>query len=160
MREARAARLDLRPLDDDGLRALVARATPCPPPTRRGWSPTCRRAREGNPFYAGELLRALEERRRYIAPARRLGAGRPRRRGRVPPLLRQVIDARVDRLGEEARDLLAVAAVIGQEVPLALWASGGAGPTRGRCSARCERAAEARLLAAAGWERRRASPTR
>ena len=39
----------------------------------------------------------------------------------VPPLLRQVIDSRVARLGAEHRDLLAVAAVIGQEVPLGLW---------------------------------------
>ena len=36
----------------------------------------------------------------------------------VPPLLRQVIDARLDRLGVATRELLAVAAVIGQEVPL------------------------------------------
>ena len=40
---------------------------------------------------------------------------------RVPTLLRQVIDARLDRLGEEAQRLLAAAAVIGQEVPLDLW---------------------------------------
>ena len=63
----------------------------------------------------------------------------------MPPLLRQVIDGRVARLGEEARELLAVAAVIGQEVPLALWARS-AGLTRRRCSPTVERAVEARLL--------------
>jgi len=39
----------------------------------------------------------------------------------VPSLLRQVIDGRVARLGDEMRKPLAIAAVIGHEVPLALW---------------------------------------
>ena len=46
----------------------------------------------------------------------------------MPALLRQVIDARVDRLGEEVRTLLAVAAVVGQEVPLDLWTAAGEVP--------------------------------
>ena len=40
---------------------------------------------------------------------------------RVPALLRHVIDRRIERLGDAARKLLALAALIGQEVPLALW---------------------------------------
>ena len=40
---------------------------------------------------------------------------------RVPVLLRQVIDERVARLSEEARDMLATAAVMGQEISLPLW---------------------------------------
>jgi predicted ATPase len=35
--------------------------------------------------------------------------------------VQQVIDGRLMRLGEEAEQLLEVAAVIGQEVPLELW---------------------------------------
>ena len=65
----------------------------------------------------------------------------------VPALLRQVIDGRVARLGEDAQRLLAVAAVIGQEVPLASgrrWREW----TRRRCSAVVEQAAAARLLEA------------
>ena len=77
---------------------------------------------EGNPFYAGEILRALEEERtlRPHGAGWQLGdiAG-----ARLPPLLRQVLDGRLDRLGEATRGLLAVAAVIGQEVPLDLWAA-------------------------------------
>ena len=38
-------------------------------------------------------------------------------------LLRQVIEGRLARLGEEAQRTLAIAAVLGQEVPLALWAT-------------------------------------
>ncbi len=43
----------------------------------------------------------------------------------MPTLLRQVIEGRLYRLGPETERLLAVAAVIGQEVPLALWAAVG-----------------------------------
>ncbi|MDQ6832028.1 MAG: hypothetical protein M3008_01400 [Chloroflexota bacterium] len=42
-------------------------------------------------------------------------------RARVPVLLRQVIDGRQARLGEEAQQALAVAAVSGQEIPFDLW---------------------------------------
>lgn len=44
---------------------------------------------------------------------------------RVPPLLRQVIGGRLRRLGDETQRLLGIAAVIGQDVPLALWATVG-----------------------------------
>ncbi len=64
----------------------------------------------------------------------------------MPALLRQVIDARVDRLGEEVRTLLAVAAVVGQEVPLDLWTAAGEVP-EDALLAPVERAIEARLLA-------------
>ena len=77
---------------------------------------------EGNPFYVGELLRTLEEERVLCAgdAGWRLG---DLRGVQVPPLLRQVIDGRVARLGERARHLLRCAAVIGQVVPLDLWAA-------------------------------------
>ena len=39
----------------------------------------------------------------------------------VPTLVRQVIEARLERLGTESRRLLEVAAVIGHEVDLDLW---------------------------------------
>ncbi|MFN8540406.1 MAG: hypothetical protein U0232_23380 [Thermomicrobiales bacterium] len=63
----------------------------------------------------------------------------------VPPLLRQVIDARIDRLGEDARRLLAVAAVVGQETSLLLWATI-AGVEEDILLGLVERAAEARVL--------------
>ncbi len=40
---------------------------------------------------------------------------------RIPPLLRQVIERRLARLSQETRELLQIAAVIGQEIPLDLW---------------------------------------
>lgn len=64
----------------------------------------------------------------------------------LPSLLRQVIDGRLTRLGEETQALLGVAAVIGQEAPLALWAAV-AGGDEDALLEPIERAGEARVLA-------------
>src|SRR5206468_994849 len=71
----------------------------------------------------------------------------------VPTLLRHVIEGRVGRLGEEAVRLLGVAAVIGQDVPLDLWAAV-AEIDEETVLDTAERALDARLLAeASGGER-------
>ena len=120
VREARAQRLDLQRLEAGDLRALLRERYGLAPADEDRLVAYLQERSEGNPFFAGELLRALEE-------------GQKLRQGDqswalddlaamdVPPLLRQVLDARLDRLGEETRELLAVAAVIGQAVPVALW---------------------------------------
>jgi DNA-binding NarL/FixJ family response regulator len=80
---------------------------------------------EGNAFFTIQLLRALEE-TDLLHPNDDDGwtvGGLDR--AHVPPALRQVIDGRLARLDEESQRLLAVAAVIGQEIPLALWAAVG-----------------------------------
>jgi DNA-binding CsgD family transcriptional regulator len=121
VRESRAQRLDIRPLVEADMGALVA---PYALPTAdesRLVAYLAARA-EGNPFFAGELLRALGEARVLALADGDWQLGGLEAVG-VPPLLRQVIDARLDRLGVPTRDLLAVAAVIGQEVPLDLWAA-------------------------------------
>ena len=68
----------------------------------------------------GELLRSLEE-----TDILRKGEGGyilgPLDQVAIPAPLQQVIDARVARLGMEALDLLGIAAVIGQEIPLDVW---------------------------------------
>ncbi|HEX5503872.1 MAG TPA: AAA family ATPase, partial [Thermomicrobiales bacterium] len=119
-REAGALRLDLRRLAPEDARALVAARYQLPEADEARLVAYLADHAAGNPLYIGELLRTLEEE----------GLLRPRAGGwalgdlalaRVPPLLRQVIEARLLRLGEAAHDLLSVAAVIGQEVPLALW---------------------------------------
>ena len=149
VREAAATRVDLRPLDDGAIRALL-RARYDLAESEEARLVTYLQARaEGNPFFAGELLRTLEE-AGLLRPADGnawtlgdlAGAG-------VPPLLRQVIDARADRLGAAARDLLAVAAVIGQDVPLVLWAAVGGVADEALLDV-VERAVGAHLLMAAG----------
>ncbi|HEU5326868.1 MAG TPA: hypothetical protein VFU78_02185, partial [Thermomicrobiales bacterium] len=119
VREAHAQRLDLHPLDAAGLWALVAPYALLPAHADRLVTYLADRA-EGNPFFAGELLRTLEEARVLTQDGATWVLGDLGAVG-VPPLLRQVIDARVDRLGETTRALLMVAAVIGQEAPLAVW---------------------------------------
>lgn len=122
VRESRAERLDLRPLGERDLRELIAARYPV------GAADTSRlivylhgRA-EGNPLFVGELLRTLEEGGILRATDGGWALG-DLTRLRVPPLLRQVIDGRLARLGEESQALLGVAAVVGQEVPLALWSA-------------------------------------
>lgn len=121
LRESDGVRLDLRPLDATELGHLVAdRCVLAPEDAARLIAHFHRRA-EGNPFYVVELLYMLEEQGllRRGDQGWSLGEleGTP-----VPRLLRQIIDDRVERLGEQMRHPLAMAAVIGQEVPLDLWA--------------------------------------
>ncbi|MDF3043523.1 MAG: transcriptional regulator, LuxR family [Thermomicrobiales bacterium] len=121
VREADGQRLDLRRLDEGALRALVAARYRLERAAEDRLVVYLERHAEGNPFFATELLRTLEEE----ALLRRDEDGwtlAALDRVVVPSLLRQVIDGRVARLGEATRKALALAAVIGQEVPLALWA--------------------------------------
>ncbi|MGN6812567.1 MAG: helix-turn-helix transcriptional regulator [Thermomicrobiales bacterium] len=122
VREARATRLDLRALDEAALRILVRdwRAL-ADADTGRLVAYLLERA-DGNPFFALELLRALVEEGRLRRDGGGWRLGNLDKQG-VPPLLRQVIDGRVDRLGAATQRLLAVAAVLGQEVSLDLWAT-------------------------------------
>ncbi len=85
-----------------------------------GWPPTYDSTPRGTRFLT-ELLRSLEEERVLVHSGDggwRLGN---LTRSPVPELVRQVIDVRVSRLGDTARDILEVAAVIGNDVSLDLW---------------------------------------
>ena len=143
-REARATRLDLRPLGDDALRALVGRFALPDNETVRLVAWLHARA-EGNAFFTAQLLRALEEEGMLLRADNHWALGDLAGVG-LPAPLRQVLDARLARLGEEAQRLLALAAVVGQEVPLALWAAVAETDEDGLLET-IERAVEARLLA-------------
>ena len=120
VREAEGLRLDLRRLDTEAMRLLLANRYRLQAADETRLVEYLDRHAEGNPFFATELLRALEEEDllREAAGEWALGA---LDRVVVPALLRQVIDLRVGRLGEAVREPLAIAAVIGQQVPLSLW---------------------------------------
>ena len=120
-------RLDLRPLDDAAIGALVAARYALP--ARRiatAWWAIWPGAPRATPSSWANCCATLEEDGRCCAAAAAtrwaLGdlAGVP-----VPPLLRQVIDGRLARLARRTGGCWRVAAVIGQEVPLALWAAVG-----------------------------------
>ena len=144
-REASADRLDLARLDDDAVRQIAAARYALPEEETRRLVAYLQVRAAGNALFVGELLRALEE-----ADALRqedgdwllgvLGATA------VPALLRQVIDGRLSRFDDESRRLLAVAAVIGQDVPLAVWAAAGEADEDGLLDL-TEHAEEANLLA-------------
>ena len=122
VREARATRLDLRPLARGDLPALIGLRYPLPADDAARLAAYLDSRAEGNPFYLGELLRTLEA----GGVLRREGAGwhlGDPTAAPVPALLRQIIGARVARLGADARDRLLIAAVLGQDVSLDLWAA-------------------------------------
>lgn len=120
VRETDATRLSLRPLDGAAVHAYVMERYALPGEEIATLADYLAGRSEGNPLFMTELLHALEEE----GVLRQAAGGWELEvlpRGGVPLLLRQVIEARVERLGDEGRSLLAVAAVIGQAVPLALW---------------------------------------
>jgi transcriptional regulator with XRE-family HTH domain/tetratricopeptide (TPR) repeat protein len=122
VREARAERLDLAPLSVAALHVLVHRRYHLDAADADTLVAYLARRTAGNALFATEMLRTLEERGIVAAAGTTLGdfegIG-------VPMLLRQVVAGRVARLGAHAAELLAIAAVIGQEVPLAVWATVG-----------------------------------
>jgi predicted ATPase len=136
VREADGLRIDLRRLDRDALRALVSGRYRLARPDEDRLVAYLEQHAEGNPFFATELLRALEEEGllQQVDGHWQLG---DIAHVLVPLFLHQVIEGRVARLGEEVREPLAMAAVIGQDVPLALWAevadlrAGDRGPSLG-----------------------------
>jgi len=75
---------------------------------------------EGNPFFLEESVRTLVETRSLVGER---GAYRPASdldALQVPPTVRAVLAARVDRLALEDRHVIQAAAVIGRDVPFAL----------------------------------------
>jgi DNA-binding CsgD family transcriptional regulator len=146
VREARAARLDLRPLDDAAIGTLVAARYGLGGAERDRLVRYLAGRTEGNALFLGELLRTLEGEEAL----HRLDDGRwtvgDLEVAPVPALLQQVVAARVAGLPPETERLLGVAAVVGHEVALPVWAAAG-GVTEEELLAHAERALEARLLA-------------
>ncbi len=120
-REASAERIELGRLDDDAILGLVGARYGLPDADARRLTAYLQGRAEGNALFVGELLRALEE----GGVLARDGDGwrlDDLAQTAVPALLRQVIEGRVARLDEDAQEALGAAAVIGQEVPFAVWA--------------------------------------
>ncbi|HET7037232.1 MAG TPA: AAA family ATPase [Thermomicrobiaceae bacterium] len=144
VRETQATRLEVRPLLDAAHHLLLRTRYQLSEADDSRLAHYLVQHAEGNPLYAGELLRTLEE-QGVLLPADDGWQLGNLAQVRVPPLLRQVIDMRVERLGDAARELLAAAAVIGQTVPYGLWQAV-SGADEATLAAAVERAAAARLL--------------
>ena len=98
---------------------------------------------EGNPFFASEVFGAGGNRR--AAPEADIWQVAGLDEVRVPELVRQVIEGRLDRLGDDARRLLEIAAVIGHEVDIDLWTEISGADERALVDV-LERGVEARLV--------------
>ncbi len=120
VREAGAERLDVRPLDQAGHRTLIQERYALSEHEQDQLEHYLSEHAEGNPLYVGELLRTLEDEGvlKRVGSDWHLGG---LAQLRLPTLLRQVIEGRLNHLQRETRDLLQVGAVIGQTVPLELW---------------------------------------
>ena len=120
VRESQPERLHLGPLDRASMRAFVAdRYGLLRQDLDRLVDHLSDRA-DGNPFFASEILQGLEEEQLLwpVDSGWRLGDLDV---ARVPPLLRQVIDARLFRTRPATHSALQVAAVIGQEIRFGVW---------------------------------------
>ncbi|MFN8540507.1 MAG: hypothetical protein U0232_23890 [Thermomicrobiales bacterium] len=149
-REGGVTRIDLAPLDDESLHTLLWARYSLAPDDEARLVAALRARAEGNPLFTEEFLRAAEEAGVLRHAGELSGADRAWTVGDpatipLPPLLKQMVDGRIARLGTEAARLLAIAATLGRDVPLELW-SRVAGVDDEAILALVERAAEARLV--------------
>jgi class 3 adenylate cyclase len=123
-REEGIERMTLRGLDEDAIVAIMERAA------GHGMDANgLALAREitaetdGNPFFVGEMLRHLSESGAVAqAPDGRWRLQQSLEELGLPQSLREVVYRRVDRLGENCRDVLTCAAVVGRDFDLELLA--------------------------------------
>jgi DNA-binding CsgD family transcriptional regulator len=123
IREAQPIRLHLDPLDTEDLHALVAtQYATMHHRDQHKLVEYLQQHTDGNPLFVIELLRSLEE-DRVIRSAGDSWNVDELDHIVVPALIRQLINSRATRLGETTRKALAIAAVVGVEVPCALWST-------------------------------------
>jgi tetratricopeptide (TPR) repeat protein len=144
VRESGAKRLDVDRLAAEGHRSLVASRYALSKTDQDRLVDYLVAHAEGNPLYAGELLRMLED-HSVLQPREDRWQLGDLTSIHVPPLLRQVIDGRLRHLEPGIRALLQVGAVIGQEVSVELWQQV-TGADDNTLIAALEQATEARLV--------------
>lgn len=122
VREAPTNRINLPGLDRDAISQLVsARYALLTDDHARLVSFLSRRS-DGNPLFIEEILHSLESEQIL----HRTGSGwtiEALDGVAIPPLVRQVIARRLNNFDDTARQLLAIAAVLGHEISLAQWAA-------------------------------------
>src|SRR5215213_445351 len=109
VREAGAERIDLRRLDDEAVRLLIASQYPLSDANELRLVAHLQDHAQGNSLYTRELLRTLEE-EDVLRPNGADWTLGDLSRVRVPSLVQQVIESRVARLGETTRESWGLAA--------------------------------------------------
>ncbi len=121
IRETDATRINLRRWEEHMTRDLVASRYQLDPQDGRRLTAFLQAHADGNPFFTVELLRACE----YERHLRQTSDGRWQlgdlKSFSMPVVIRQVLERRLSLLDNSQRELLQIAAVIGQQVPLDLW---------------------------------------
>jgi len=112
VRESDAERLELGRLDRSGLQQLVGSRYALPAGDEGLIVEYLDRFSEGNPFFAVELMRVLEEEHVIESQSGTWSLGELDRVV-IPTIVNQTIDRRIRRLGDESRKALDIAAVIG-----------------------------------------------
>ena len=144
VRESDARRIELRRLGVQAVREMVGARHSLPESDEGRLVSYLTDLAEGNAFFTIELLRTLEE--EHVLNADGDGWSFEDPGGvRVPTLLRQVIEGRLERLGDETRGLLSAMAVIGQEMRFGLLRSVSGG-SDDRLAEMLGRALEAHLI--------------
>jgi tetratricopeptide (TPR) repeat protein len=145
IREADATRLELGALSAEAIRALVEANYALPRGDLNRLTAWLQQHAEGHALYTSELLRMLVD--EGVLTQATDGRWTLADLGlvRVPSLVREVIDARLARLPDDVQAALAVASVVGAEVPVELWAAV-AGSDEERLLETIERGVESRLL--------------
>ncbi len=123
-RESGVSRIELKGLDDTGVLAFMEQAAGHPlDDAGVGLAHAVYRETDGNPFFVGEMLRHLsdagdiaQDGAGHWAPSHDLATLA------LPDSVREVIGARVARLGATASQVLSLAAVIGRDFDLELLA--------------------------------------
>ena len=109
----------VRALDEDGTHALL-RSLLLPGPDVPALERKLIEHTSGNPLFIEECLQSLVETGELVRVGGRFRLEAPVRVLRVPDSLRGLLDARVDRLVEQEKDVLQAASVVGTTVPLDL----------------------------------------
>jgi class 3 adenylate cyclase/tetratricopeptide (TPR) repeat protein len=114
--EPRVARLSLGGLDPSETVAFVEAAAGHPlDDDGRGFAAALHTETEGNPFFAGEVLRHLREMGAVVEEGGRWRTTLPLAELGIPEGVRDVVTRRLARLPSTAADVLTVAAVMGRE---------------------------------------------
>jgi predicted ATPase len=120
IREGDAVRLDLHRLEQVDIRCFAEHRYRLTEPEETRLVSYVHHHSSGNPLFVHEILRALELDGTLSTNgvAWRLGDLLKRT---MPPLIQQVIEARLSKLEVSTRELLEVAAVVGDDLSLDLW---------------------------------------
>jgi DNA-binding CsgD family transcriptional regulator len=137
-------RIDLGALTADAIQALVTQRYILSEDDRARLVTFLQMRSGGNAFYVMELLRALEADRLLQPSADRWLLGELER-APVPRLVRQIIEGRLASIDGDVLELLEIAAVIGQDVPVDIWEAA-SGTERDRLAVAIESALGVRLI--------------